>query len=263
MNDDDVARIIRAVSNRKAQCYLAAEAEANERFIAVCVARLRQARTPSEVKVDAVIAAMKAHNFRERLPELLADPDLDVDGESRMTCITPLALACGNLKIEQVRLLLKRGAAVDKAVASSFTPGYSFAKGSSRTPLAFALAKSQQHTVLYGVGSLPTPRDVASAMLEVIELLIDHGAALEPFWEAWGEDASRAGTVRFFLREAIPILEAKRLRRKAYNLERWRRVTDFLVFRVRVLRLFHSLYIPSGAGAKRARAEFEACQLLT
>ena len=81
------------------------------------MAQLREARTPSEVKTDAVISAMKPRDFRQRLPPLLADTDLDIDGESRVTCITPLALACGMLEIEQVRLLLNRGAAVGKAVA--------------------------------------------------------------------------------------------------------------------------------------------------
>lgn len=231
--------------------HLEQEEAAHEHYMA----QLREARTPSEVKTDAVISAMKSRDFRQRLPPLLADTDLDIDGESRVTCITPLALACGNLEIEQVRMLLKRGAAVDKAVAARHTPGFMLVGGTKpKTPMRFAVERSH----CTAVGPHGTPPDVALAMIDIIELLIDHGAALDPFWDDWREESVRVGSVRFILRAAIPSLEAARARRKVYCRKRWRRITEFLIFRARVNRLFHSLYIPSGVGAKRARAEFEA-----
>ena len=107
-----------------------------------------------------------------------------------------------------------------------------------------------------GVGRHLTQSAVARAIIDIIELLIDHGAALEPFWDDWREES--VGSVRSILVVAIPRLEAARARRKVYCLNRWRRITDFLIFRGRVNRLFHSLYAPSGVGAKRARAEFES-----
>ena len=61
-----------------------------------------------------------------------------------------------------------------------------------------------------GVGPHRTPPDVALAMIDIIELLIDHGAALDPFWDDWREESVRVGSVRFILRVAIPSLEAAR-----------------------------------------------------
>lgn len=222
--------------------------------------KLLAERTPTEVKVDKVIWAMRSHNWRQRLPWVLADLD-DVDAESRVTCITPLAQACASLEVQQVRLLLERASATaDKAVTARRTPGFNTVSG--RTPMSFAVALSNASSV----GRLRTPEDVALAMIAIIELLIDHGAALEPFWDRWRKQrkgSMAAVQVRYVqvrrdvqsLVLAMPKFQAVRAR---HNFKRWRRVTDFLIFRARVLKLFHSIYAPTGRGAKRARAEFEA-----
>ena len=247
----DMAQIEEQIAQHQAQQlhdYLEMEDRANERYMA----QLREARTPSEIKVDAVISAMKAYRYRpSHLASLLADPDLDIDGESRVTRITPLALACGNVRIDQVRQLLKHGADVNKAVASKITPGFCMMP-THKTPMRFTVERS----LCTGMGDMRDPAAVALGMIDIIVLLIENGAPLEPFWNDWPEE--RDSSVRSILRDAVRFFEAARAERKTYCLRRWRRVTEFLIFRARLNKLFHSLYTPKGVGAKRAREDFEA-----